>query len=39
MSNYPYLTTGSSPKLESLQNLSIRIHAKVVEDVMQHAGL
>jgi hypothetical protein len=30
---------GTSPKLKSLQDLSIRVNPKVTEEVMHHAGL
>jgi hypothetical protein len=30
---------GTSPNLKSLQDLSIRVNAKVTEVVMHHAGL
>jgi hypothetical protein len=30
---------GTSPKLKSLQDLSIRVNSEVTEDVMHHAGL
>jgi hypothetical protein len=30
---------GTSPKLKSLQDLSIRVNPKVIEEVMHHAGL
>jgi hypothetical protein len=30
---------GTSPKLKSLQDLSIRVNIEVTEEVMQHAGL
>jgi hypothetical protein len=30
---------GTSPKLKSLQDLSIRVNADVTEEVMHHAGL
>jgi hypothetical protein len=29
----------TSPKLKSLQDLSIRVNPKVIEEVMHHAGL
>jgi hypothetical protein len=29
----------TSPKLKSLQDLSIRVNPKVIEEVMQHADL
>jgi hypothetical protein len=28
-----------SPKLKSLQDLSIRVNSEVIEEVMHHAGL
>jgi hypothetical protein len=31
--------SGTSPKLKSLQDLSIRVNLKVTEEVMDHAGL
>jgi hypothetical protein len=30
---------GTSPKLKSLQDLSIRVNPEVTEEVMHHAGL
>jgi hypothetical protein len=30
---------GTSPKLKSLQDLSIRVNPEVIEDVMHHNGL
>jgi hypothetical protein len=30
---------GTSPKLKSLQDLSIRVNPEVTEDVMHHAGM
>jgi hypothetical protein len=30
---------GTSPKLKSLQDLSIRVNPKLIEEVMHHAGL
>jgi hypothetical protein len=30
---------GTSPKLKSLQDLSIKVNPKVTEEVMHHAGL
>jgi hypothetical protein len=30
---------GTSPKLKSLQDLSIRVNLKVTEEIMHHAGL
>jgi hypothetical protein len=30
---------GTSPKLKSLQSLSIRVNTKVTEEVMHHVGL
>jgi hypothetical protein len=30
---------GTSPKLKSLQDLSIRVNPKVTEEVVHHAGL
>jgi hypothetical protein len=30
---------GTSPKLKSLQDLSIRVNNEVTEDVMHHAGM
>jgi hypothetical protein len=30
---------GTSPKLKSLQDLSIRVNPEVTEEVMYHAGL
>jgi hypothetical protein len=30
---------GTSPKLKSLQDLSIRVNAEVTEEVVHHAGL
>jgi hypothetical protein len=30
---------GTSPELKSLQDLSIRVNPKVIEEVMHHAGL
>jgi hypothetical protein len=30
---------GTSPKLKSLQDLSIRVNPEVIEEVMHHAGL
>jgi hypothetical protein len=30
---------GTSPKLKSLQDLSIRVTPKVIKEVVQHAGL
>jgi hypothetical protein len=30
---------GTSPKLESLQDLSIRVNLEVTEEVVHHAGL
>jgi hypothetical protein len=32
-------TPNTSPKLKSLQDLSIRVNPKVIEEVMHHAGL
>jgi hypothetical protein len=32
-------SVGSSPKLKSLQDLSIRVDAEVVEEPVQHASL
>jgi hypothetical protein len=31
--------SGTSPKLKSLQDVSIRINPEVTEEVMRHAGL
>jgi hypothetical protein len=33
------LAPGTSPKFKSLQDLSIRIHPEVTEEVVHHAGL
>jgi hypothetical protein len=30
---------GTSPKLKSLQDLSIRVNPEVIEEVVHHAGL
>jgi hypothetical protein len=32
-------TPGTSPKLKSLQDLSIRVNPEVTEEVMHHTGL
>jgi hypothetical protein len=32
-------TPGISPKLKTLQDLSIRVNPKVTEEIMHHAGL
>jgi hypothetical protein len=32
-------TPGTSPKLKSLQDLSIRVNTEVTEEVVHHAGL
>jgi hypothetical protein len=34
-----YLSTSFSPKLKSLQDLSIRIKAKVTEEIVDYIGL
>jgi hypothetical protein len=34
-----YLGTRHLPKLKSLQDLSIKVNPKVIEEVMHHAGL
>jgi hypothetical protein len=33
------LAPDTSPKLKSLQDLSIRVNSEVTEEVMHHAGL
>jgi hypothetical protein len=33
------LAPGTSPKLKSLQDLSIRVNSEMTEEVMHHAGL
>jgi hypothetical protein len=34
-----HLASGTSPKLKSLQDLSIRVNLEVTDEVMHHAGL